>query len=50
MHRFDLEDFDFEAVTPTSGRRREGDSICTGCKHSHVYRRRDSSDPVDLLP
>ena len=43
MPRVDLQDF-CEAATPASGGHREGDGICTGCSHSHVYRRRDRPD------
>jgi hypothetical protein len=44
--RFDLDDFDPYAVAEPHGEKRlGGDNLCAGCKHAHVYRRRDNPDP-----
>ena len=46
MPRFDFDDFDPCVVAEPPGEKRLGtDSLCAGCKHSHVYRRRDDRDP-----
>lgn len=41
MRPFDLDDFDLHtAVQPYRDRALAGQNLCTGCKYSHVYRRR----------
>ena len=45
MPRFDLDDFDPCTVAePRGDKRLGGDSLCAGCKHAHVYRRRENPD------
>ena len=47
MARFEFEDFDPYSVTePRRERRFGGVSLCAGCKHAHLYRRRDQLDPA----
>jgi hypothetical protein len=47
MARFEFEDFDPHGVAePQRGQRFGGASLCAGCKHSHLYRRRDKLDPA----
>jgi hypothetical protein len=46
MPRFDLDDFDpYTATPPVRESRPRGGSLCNGCKHAHLYRRRDSAEP-----
>ena len=46
MPGFEFEDFDPYAVAEPYSRKRLGaQSLCAGCKHSHVYRRRNNPDP-----
>ncbi len=45
MHVFDFDEFDLHAAAPSYRERTAGsDSLCAGCKHSHLYRRRGSPD------
>lgn len=45
MPAFDVDEFDLHAAAqPFRERQAGGDSLCTGCRHSHVYRRRGSPD------
>jgi len=47
MARFEFEDFDpYGVAEPHEERRFGGTSLCAGCKHAHLYRRRDKVDPV----
>ena len=47
MARFEFEDFDsFSVAAPHAGRRFGGASLCAGCKHAHLYRRREQLDPA----
>ena len=47
MGRFEFDDFDpYSVVEPQPERRFDGVSLCAGCKHAHLYRRRDKIDPV----
>ena len=41
MARFEFEDFDpYGVAEPHEKRRFGGTSLCAGCKHAHLYRRR----------
>jgi hypothetical protein len=42
MVRFEFEDF----AEPYQERRFGGGGLCGGCKHAHLYRRRDKLDPA----
>src|SRR3989442_11299733 len=45
MHAFDFDEFDLHAAAQRFRERQTGgDSLCTGCRHSHVYRRRGNPD------
>jgi len=45
MIRFDDDDFDVHsAAEPYRQQRPSGRSLCGGCKHAHLYRRRDRAD------
>jgi len=45
MPRFDFDDFDPYAVAePYRGERLGAESLCAGCKHSHIHRRRNNPD------
>ncbi len=46
MPRLSLDDFDpYAAAEPYRGFRPSAGSLCRGCKHAHLYRRRDCADP-----
>lgn len=46
MSTFDFDEFDpFTTAGPYREGRFGGVSLCAGCKHSHVHRRRSSPDP-----
>ncbi len=45
MPTFDFEEFDIHtAAVPYRDRSVGGQSLCTGCKHSHLYRRQREQD------
>jgi hypothetical protein len=45
MVRCEFEEFDpYRFVEPHQERRFGGGSLCGGCKHAHLYRRRDKLD------
>jgi hypothetical protein len=45
MRAFDFDEFDLHAAAqPFLERQASGDSLCTGCRHSQIYRRRGSQD------
>lgn len=45
MQTFDFDEFDLHAAAqPYRERQAGGDSLCVGCRHSHLYRRRGSPD------
>ncbi len=45
MHTFDFDEFDLHAAAqPYRERQAGGDSLCVGCRHCHLYRRRGSPD------
>jgi hypothetical protein len=45
MHMIEYDEFDLHAAAQAYQERRAGgDSLCVGCRHSHLYRRRGSSD------
>jgi hypothetical protein len=47
MRTFDLDDFDpYSAAEQYRGRRPTGDSLCSGCKHAHIYRRLAAPEPT----
>jgi hypothetical protein len=47
MARFEFEDFDpYSVAEPHQERRFGGASLCGGCKHAHLYRRRNKLDPA----
>jgi hypothetical protein len=48
MRAFDLDRFhlDLDADDRYRESRVAGESLCTGCKHAHRYRRRGSPDPA----
>ena len=46
MPRLDFDDFDpYVTAAPIRELRPSGRSLCSGCKHAHLYRRRDSAEP-----
>jgi hypothetical protein len=47
MVRFEFEDFDpYSVAKPHQARRFGAASLCAGCKHAHLFRRRDKLDPA----
>ncbi|HEV8642755.1 MAG TPA: hypothetical protein VGV13_16830 [Methylomirabilota bacterium] len=45
MVRFEFEDFDpYSVAEPYRQARPSGRSLCDGCKHAHLYRRRDRAE------
>ena len=45
MRTFDFDEFDIHiAAQPYRDRSVGGQSLCTGCKHSHLYRRQGDQD------
>jgi hypothetical protein len=45
MPSFDFDDFDpHTATSPVRELRPRGGSLCSGCKHAHLYRRRDAGE------
>ncbi|MGH7331227.1 MAG: hypothetical protein ACREKS_00490 [Candidatus Rokuibacteriota bacterium] len=47
MVRFEVEDFDpYSVAEPHQEGRFGGASLCAGCKHAHLYRRRGKLDPA----
>lgn len=46
MHRFDVDDLDpCRSTPPVRAFSPSGRSLCNGCKHAHLYRRRDGAEP-----